>query len=139
MSGHSLRENEIEVRMPVSSAPIWIMRTLAGDMALREDFDLDAVADLRLAVDEACGTVLVRAAPEGTLTCRLLVAPERVEVNTTAAAPAGYPPEVDSLGWHMLQMLADSVRCWISEADGTRLIHVRLTKEKPTYGLPDLR
>lgn len=139
MSGHSLRENEIEVRMPVSNAPIWVMRALAGDLALREDFDLDAVADLRLAVDEACGTVLVRAESEGTLTCRLLVAPERVEVKTTAVTPTGRPPEVDSLGWHMLRMLADSVRCWISETEGMRLIHVHLTKEKPTYGLPGLR
>ena len=30
---------------------------MAGDLAMRMDYDLDAVEDLRLAVDEACATL----------------------------------------------------------------------------------
>ena len=33
------------------------VRAMAGDLAMRMDFDLDAVEDLRLAVDEACATL----------------------------------------------------------------------------------
>ena len=33
------------------------VRAMAGDLAMRMDYDLDAVEDLRLAVDEACATL----------------------------------------------------------------------------------
>jgi serine/threonine-protein kinase RsbW len=123
-----LRPNEVEIRMLASGARLSSVRALAADVALREDFDLDAVSDLRLAVDEACATVLARARPEGTLVCRLLVTPRVVEISATAATDNGHPPPVDSMGWQMLRTLTDAAQCWTSESNGDRLIHVRIVK-----------
>jgi serine/threonine-protein kinase RsbW len=123
-----LRAGEVEVRMRVDGVRVATVRAIAADLAIREDFDLDALADIRLAVDEACATVLAKAKPDGLLICRLLVTPAQVEVRATAATDNGEPPRGDSLGWHMLQVLTDSARCWITGADGDRHLHVEFTK-----------
>lgn len=114
--------------MLAAGARLSSVRALAADVALREDFDLDAVSDLRLAVDEACATVLARAKPDGTLVCRLLVTPRVVEISATAPSDDGRPPAVDSMGWLMLRTLTDAAHCWTTESDGVRLIHVRIVK-----------
>jgi serine/threonine-protein kinase RsbW len=114
--------------MLAAGARLSSVRALAADVALREDFDLDAVSDLRLAVDEACATVLARARRDGTLTCRLLVTPRVVEISTSAPSDTGEPPAVESLGWQMLSALTDAAHCWITDSHGERFIHVRIVK-----------
>ncbi|MFD1051218.1 ATP-binding protein, partial [Kibdelosporangium lantanae] len=55
---------DIELRVPAELRYLPILRSLAATIALREDFDLDFVADFKLAVDEA-GSMLVTAAYPG--------------------------------------------------------------------------
>ncbi|MGH7869909.1 MAG: ATP-binding protein, partial [Candidatus Dormibacteraceae bacterium] len=100
-----LRPHEVEVRMVASSARVSTVRALAADVAMRADFDLDAISDVRLAADEACETVLVRAKPEGLLVCRLLITQDGVEVSASAASQNGSAPVDDSMGWRLLQMI----------------------------------
>jgi serine/threonine-protein kinase RsbW len=123
-----LRAGEVEVRMRVSQVRVATVRAIAADIAIHEDFDLDAVADLKLAVDEACATVLAKARPDGLLVCRFLVTPVEVEIRATAATDNGHPPGNEALGWHMLQVLTDSARCWITGDGGeSRRMHVQFT------------
>ena len=42
------------MRIAASTEAAATVRTVAADLAARAEFTLDAVADLRLAVDEAC-------------------------------------------------------------------------------------
>jgi serine/threonine-protein kinase RsbW len=126
-----LRANEVEVRMLASRERVPGVRALAADMAMREDFDLDAIADLRLAVEEACATVLANAAPESTLVCRLLVSTDLLEINASATLRSGPDPEVGSMSLRILRTLADSVDCWTSTSNGQRQFHVQLTKAQP--------
>jgi serine/threonine-protein kinase RsbW len=42
----------VEVRTTASAALIPTIRAVASDLAARADFDLDAISDLRMAVDE---------------------------------------------------------------------------------------
>ena len=49
----------VEMRVSARLENLAVVRTLIGALATAEDLDLDAVADLRLAVDEAC-TRLIR-------------------------------------------------------------------------------
>src|SRR3712207_2793671 len=51
------RAERLELRVPTSPTQLPAVRAMAGDLAMRMDFDLDAVEDLRLAVDEACATL----------------------------------------------------------------------------------
>jgi serine/threonine-protein kinase RsbW len=123
-----LRAGEVEVRMRVDGVRVATVRAIAADLAIREDFDLDALADIKLAVDEACATVLAKARPDGMLVCRLLVTPRQVHVRATAATDNGEQPSSESLGWHMLQVLTDSARCWITGEDGDRKMHVEFSR-----------
>jgi serine/threonine-protein kinase RsbW len=126
-----LRANEVEVRMLASRERVPGVRALAADMAMREDFDLDAISDLRLAVEEACATVLANAEPESTLVCRLLVSADLLEINASATLRSDSDPEVGSMSLRILRTLADSVDCWTSSANGQRQFHVQLTKAQP--------
>ena len=48
------RAERLELRVPTTPTQLPAVRAMAGDLAMRMDYDLDAVEDLRLAVDEAC-------------------------------------------------------------------------------------
>jgi serine/threonine-protein kinase RsbW len=126
-----LRPNEVEVRMLANGDRVPGVRALAADMAMREDFDLDAIADLRLAVEEACATVLANAEPHTTMVCRLLVSAELLEISTSATLRYGEEPAVGLMSLRILRTLADTVDYWTSTANGERLFHVQLTKSQP--------
>jgi serine/threonine-protein kinase RsbW len=131
LSDDGLRTGEVEVRMRVADARVATVRAMAADIAIHEDFGLDALADLKLAVDEACATVLSKARPDGMLVCRLLITPEWVEMRATAATDNGQPPGGEALGWHMLQVLTDTARCWITGGgDEDRHMHVQFTIDR---------
>jgi serine/threonine-protein kinase RsbW len=126
-----LRTGEVEVRMRVADARVATIRAMAADIAIHEDFDLDALADLRLAVDEACATVLAKGRPDGLLVCRLLITSELVEMRASATTDNGQPPGNEALGWHMLQVLTGTARCWITGGgDEDRHMHVLFTIDR---------
>ncbi len=47
------RGERLELRVPITPTQLPAVRAMVGDLAMRMDYDLDAVEDLRLAVDEA--------------------------------------------------------------------------------------
>jgi len=57
------RTERLELRVPTSRTQLPAVRAMTGDLAMRMDFDLDAVEDLRLAVDEASATLAAIASP----------------------------------------------------------------------------
>lgn len=126
----SLRPNEVEIRMLARMDRVPGIRAMAADMAMREDFDLDSISDLRLAVEEACATVLANADPESVLVCRMLVSPAEVEVSAHVTLPNGRDPTVGPLSLRILRTLSDSVDYWTSSTNGQRLFHVQLTKAR---------
>ena len=78
------RSERLELRVPASRTQLPAVRAMAGDLAMRMDFDLDAVEDLRLAVDEASATLAAVWVPSG-------AANGSVESWTTDQAPAAAP------------------------------------------------
>jgi serine/threonine-protein kinase RsbW len=100
----------VEVRTSASAALIPTIRAVASDLAARADFDLDAISDLRMAVDEACATLVDVAAPTSWLRCTFLVRPERIEVHAQVQTKhADAVVSTDTFGWRVLQTLADEV------------------------------
>jgi serine/threonine-protein kinase RsbW len=100
----------VEVRTSASAALIPTIRAVASDLAARADFDLDAISDLRMAVDEACATLVDVAAPTSTLQCTFLVRPERIEVHVEVQTKhVDAVVSTETFGWRVLQTLADEV------------------------------
>jgi serine/threonine-protein kinase RsbW len=140
-----LGRHQLELRLDAD--PFWMspLRALVSDLAIRADFDLDAVSDLTLAVDEACA-VLISAAHAGErLKCRFLMAPDEITVVTSlpgATAPNGGRPAgataepepcrsvaTDTFGWQVMDALTDRVE--LTPADGADGgMGIRITKHR---------
>ncbi|MEV0539957.1 ATP-binding protein [Nocardia salmonicida] len=86
-----------------------IVRGLAETLVLLSDFTLDEVADVRLAVDEVCSTLIAIAAPDTLLTCEFLVGDTELQVRVDGVAGSQGMPDQRSFGWHVLRTLCDEV------------------------------
>jgi serine/threonine-protein kinase RsbW len=123
-----LEPNEVEIRMLARMDRVPGIRAMAADLAMRADFDLDAISDLRLAVEEACATVLANTDPDSELVCRLLVSSDKVEISAHVPLPDHREPSVAAFSLRILRTLSDSVDYWTSRVNGQRLFHVQLTR-----------
>jgi serine/threonine-protein kinase RsbW len=103
------RGERLELRVPTTATQLPAVRAMAGDLAIRMDYDLDAVEDLRLAVDEACATLTQIAAPDVPLT--VIFETTRAGLHIEAWVPTAEGVEVprDGFGWAILATLVDSV------------------------------
>jgi anti-sigma regulatory factor (Ser/Thr protein kinase) len=104
------RARSVELRVAAKLENLAVLRTLVAAVATFEDLDFDAVADLRLAVDEACTRLIRSAVPDSTL---LLVIDPRtdavvIDVSTECKSPDILAP--GSFSWHVLSSLTDEVR-----------------------------
>ncbi|MDT7775114.1 MAG: serine/threonine-protein kinase RsbW [Pseudonocardiales bacterium] len=119
----------VEIRISARPALIPTIRAVASDLAGRADFDLDAISDLRMAVDEACTTLVALAATDGMLSCKFVLNHAQIEVTVSTATPApGAEVRTDSFGWRVLQTLADEVTAAHGIDGAPDAIAIRLTK-----------
>jgi len=66
--------DEIHLEVPTSPDLLRLVGVVASGLASRLGFSIDAVYDVRLAVDELCWTVASHASPASTLTVRFVIA-----------------------------------------------------------------
>ncbi|MCX4091243.1 ATP-binding protein [Nocardia sp. alder85J] len=104
-----LRGTPVEIGVAATVSQLPIVRGLAETLVLLSDFTLDEVADIRLAVDEACSTLIAVAAPDTTLQCRFTVGDKDLLVRVAGVAGAEGLPDPRSFGWHVLRTLTDEV------------------------------
>ena len=103
------RAERLELRVPTTPTQLPAVRAMAGDLAMRMDYDLDSVEDLRLAVDEACATLVLVADGDARLT--VVFETTRTGLHIDAWVPTVQDTDVprDGFGWAVLQTLADNV------------------------------
>ncbi len=104
-----LRSTPVEIGVAATVSQLPIVRGLAETLVLLNDFTLDEVADIRLAVDEACSTLIAVAAPGTTLQCRFTVGDKDLVVRISGVAATEGLPDQRSFGWHVLRTLTDEV------------------------------
>ena len=130
-------DRSVELIVAATPESLAVLRTLVAAVAAFEDFDLDAIADIRLAVDEAC-TGLIRAAVPGS-SLRVVVDPANDAVVIRASARCVVDDsrgsavvKPDSFSWHVLNSLADDVATFAGEqaVDGTQELGVSLTSRR---------
>jgi serine/threonine-protein kinase RsbW len=125
----SVNGTRIELRIPASAAHIATARTVAADLAGRQDFDLDGIQDFRMAVDEACSQLVQHASAQSVLSCLFLVALDQIEVIAAVRVDAPVTLATNTFGWQVLSTLTELVEP-IHHSDGDILelairLHVR--------------
>lgn len=108
----------VRITVPARAEFLHVVRTVVGSVAARHDLTIDAIEDLRIAVDEACAQLL--AVRGSHVTVAISGTAEGVEtVCSTDADVAVWPPEgvQHSLATQVLQGLTDSV-AWERSAAG---------------------
>ena len=128
-----------EVRTAASATAIPTIRMVAADLAARADFDLDSVDELRMAVNEACALLVRIAARHARLTCTFTVGPDRVEVAVEVDVDEkGNPLTPGSIGWRVLNCLADEVHALVLPAKPGQhgLVCILLAKDAATTQRP---
>src|SRR6202044_4165936 len=100
----------VELHVAARLENLAMLRTLVGAIGTYEDLGFDAVADLRLAVDEVCTRLIRSAIPGATLA--IVVDPRDDELVVEASATCDNCDVVTpgSFSWHVLTSLTDDVQ-----------------------------
>jgi len=106
-------ERSVEIRVAAMLENLAVVRTVVAAIATFEDLDFDVVADLRLAVDEACTTLIRSAVPDATLVLRVDPGPDAVVISTSTVCIGDNVVEPGSFSWHVLSSLTDEVNTFI--------------------------
>lgn len=130
--GHGGRS--VELRVAAELENLAVLRTLVAAVATFEDLDFDAVADLRLAVDEACTRLMRSALPDSVL---LLVIDPRedaviIDASTTCKDSDILAP--GSFSWHVLSSLTDEVKTFENGQgpDNAQVFGISMTTRRAT-------
>ncbi len=100
----------VELRVAARLENLAVLRTVVSAVGTFSDLDLDAVADLRLAVDEACTRLIRSAAPDATLVIIVDPGEDVVVVEASTTCDTDDVLSRGSFSWHVLSSLTDDVQ-----------------------------
>ena len=100
----------VELHVAARLENLAMLRTLVGAIGTFEDLDFDAVADLRLAVDEVCTRLIRCATPDAMLVVVVDPHDDELVVEASAACDTHDVVAPGSFSWHVLTSLADEVQ-----------------------------
>jgi len=132
----SLGPGDIELRLAADLVNLPIVRSVVATIATRADFDLDAIADLRLAVDEACSTLITRAIPGTIMSCRFTVPGDALCFIGTVQSANASEPSTKSFGWRVLSTLTDAVQSRITSNGHSHRLDIELAKRRVVVEVP---
>lgn len=137
--GDSCREGDgrnpaaVEFRVAAQLENLAVLRTVVGAVGTFSDLNFDAVADLRLAVDEACTQLIRSATPGATL---VVVVDPREDVVVVEASTTCETDDVvaeGSFSWHVLSSLTDDLKTFHNGHDPSpdgRVFGITLTTRR---------
>jgi len=96
---------DVELRLPVDSAYVSVLRATTVSLAARLDFTIDDIEDLRIAVGEASAMVLPSATVGSDLVCRFYMRPGEVSISVAVECQDPELPEEDGFAWQVLSAL----------------------------------
>ncbi|KRF15331.1 anti-sigma factor [Nocardioides sp. Soil797] len=107
---------DVELRLPVDSAYVSVLRATTVSLAARLDFTIDDIEDLRMAVGEACAMVLPSATEGTDLTCSFFMKSGEVTITITVPSTLTELPEEDGFAWQVLSALTTHAE--LTSSDG---------------------
>jgi serine/threonine-protein kinase RsbW len=120
----------VEFRVAALPENLAVLRTVVGAVGVFSDLNLDAVADLRLAVDEACTGLIRSATPGATLVVVVEPHDDVVVVQASTTCAVDDVLTEDSLSWHLLSALTDDVRTFRNGNSPDRVFGITLTTRR---------
>lgn len=108
--GQSHIDRSVEFRVAAELENLAMLRTLVAAVGTFEDLDFDAVADIRLAVDEACTRLIRSAVPGSTLNVAVRPHDNAVTIDASTTCTSSDILVPGSFSWHVLSSLTDEVR-----------------------------
>jgi serine/threonine-protein kinase RsbW len=130
---------DVELRVLATPEALVTVRTVAGDLALRAEFPIDAVDDLRLAVDEACTCLSELARPGTKLTGTFVVDDDRISMTASVSTTGPTRLPTDTFAWRVLTVLAEDVRVLAEAPSAPGEAHrlaLRMTVRRPDTTRP---
>jgi serine/threonine-protein kinase RsbW len=107
--------NTIDLAVPATPEYVGLIRSAAAHIAAHVDLTIDAIDDLRLAVDEAFAVLIAHKPESGVVTIKFQIHSERLDIELTG--PAGSPPpDKTSFAWTVLSALVHEVSADTSPA-----------------------
>jgi serine/threonine-protein kinase RsbW len=103
------RGERLELRVPITPTQLPAVRAMVADIAMRMDYDLDAVEDLRLAVDEASAILSLVSTGEAPLTVVFETSRSGLHIEAWVPTVEGKEVPRDGFGWAVLATLVDAV------------------------------
>jgi anti-sigma regulatory factor (Ser/Thr protein kinase) len=107
----------VELRVPAELESLAVIRALVTALGTLEDLDLDAVADLRLALDEACTALIRCAVPNTQVTINVRPREHDLWVSVSALCVDDNVLRPGTFSWHVISSLADDVETFHDGAD----------------------
>lgn len=123
----------VTVKLPAASAYLSVLRTATAGLAVRLDFTIDEIEDLRIAVDEACAMLLAQAVPGTDLTCEFELTGDAMRIAVSVLTVDGRTPSRDTFAWTVLSSLAGEVDATAGPDDR---VTVTLQKRRGAGGAP---
>ncbi len=136
--------DSVEVTFPARPEFVSVARLTAATVAARLGFTYDEIEDVKIAVAEACASLIVPGTDPGhPMKVRFLLGPETLEISVEAKAPgvtlpnpaptgrassASLPVDESSMGIFLMQCLVDEVEARHHDASG--IAEVRLVKRR---------
>lgn len=108
-SGNHADDRSLTFQIVARLDNLAMIRTVVAAAATFEDVNMDTVADLKLATDEACTRLIRASVPEATLTVRLDFHSARLGIVAFTHCLPGDVFPLGSFSWHVLNSLVDHV------------------------------
>ncbi len=100
--------NTIDLAVPAVPEYVGLIRSTAAHIAAHADLTIDAIDDLRLAVDEAFAVLIAHKPESGAVSITFSIHPDQLVIEFTG--PSGSPePDQTSFAWTVLNALVHEV------------------------------
>ncbi|MEY9929268.1 serine/threonine-protein kinase RsbW [Catenulispora sp. GP43] len=113
----------VTLSIPAERDYVVLVRSAAGHLGVRAGFSMAEMGDWRLAVDEACGLLLLPDEVDAIgeeLDCVFRLGPAGLALTVSAEARPGSKPQVGGFGWSLLAALVDDLQ-WAEEEGRVRV------------------
>ncbi len=123
----------MELRVVARLENLALLRTMVGAVGTFSDLDVDTVADLRLAVDEACTRLIRSATPEAVLVVVVDPGEDVLVVEASTTCDTYDVVTEGSFSWHVLSSLTHEMQTFNNGHDASaqrRVFGITLTTRR---------